>query len=248
MTETQQRFLRAIAERVPMDQVVELHLFPPIRQGGVETGVAVVAEDPRRPEPNVDPTAGIDTATGTGNVHAADAGGPDVNVAGMTAGANAEPAKNQAAGDDTPSADPATPVASGTLSTAAVESASDDAAGARDAVDAERSPYADDPDDHPAGLEAEAAAETNGSHTNGHAPAARVRLTIHTARYRLTLKGVDRGKWEVDVVAEADAPLDAIDAVIRGVQRRAGEGAEPDRLNAEAFRGALEAPLATLER
>src|SRR5687767_4184863 len=52
MTETQQRFLRAIAERVPMDQVVELHLFPPIRQGGVETGVAVVAEDPRRPEPN----------------------------------------------------------------------------------------------------------------------------------------------------------------------------------------------------
>jgi hypothetical protein len=75
-----------------------------------------------------------------------------------------------------------------------------------------------------------------------------VRLTIHTARYRLTLKGVDRGKWEVDVVAEADAPLDAIDAVIRGVQRRAGEGSEPDRLNAEAFRGALEAPLATLER
>ena len=47
MTETQQRFLRAIAERVPTEQVVELHLFPPIRQGGVETGVAVVAEDPR---------------------------------------------------------------------------------------------------------------------------------------------------------------------------------------------------------
>ena len=28
------------------EQVVEVHLFPPIRQGGVETGVAVVAEDP----------------------------------------------------------------------------------------------------------------------------------------------------------------------------------------------------------
>src|SRR5215207_765273 len=51
MTETQQRFLRAIAERVPMEHVIELHLFPPIRQGGVETGVAVVAEDPRRPVP-----------------------------------------------------------------------------------------------------------------------------------------------------------------------------------------------------
>ncbi len=47
MTETQQRFLRAIAERVRSEQVVEVHLFPPIRQGGVETGVAVVAEDPR---------------------------------------------------------------------------------------------------------------------------------------------------------------------------------------------------------
>ncbi|HEX6053770.1 MAG TPA: hypothetical protein VFZ21_31085, partial [Gemmatimonadaceae bacterium] len=79
-------------------------------------------------------------------------------------------------------------------------------------------------------------------------PAPPVRLTVHTARYRLTLKGVDRGKWEVDVVAEADAPLSAVDAVVRGVQRRAGEGAEPDRLNGDAFRDALEAPLATLER
>jgi len=73
-------------------------------------------------------------------------------------------------------------------------------------------------------------------------------LTIHTARYRLTLKGADRGKWEVDVVAEADAPLAALDAVVRGVQRRAGEGAEPDRLSAEALRDALDAPLASLER
>ena len=74
------------------------------------------------------------------------------------------------------------------------------------------------------------------------------RFTIHTARYRLTLKGVDRGKWEVDVVAEADAPLDAVEAVVRGVQRRSGEGAEPDRLTTEAFREALDAPLSQLER
>src|SRR6478672_5658875 len=51
MTETQQRFLRAIAERVSPEQVVEVHLFPAIRQGGVETGVAVVAEDPRKRVP-----------------------------------------------------------------------------------------------------------------------------------------------------------------------------------------------------
>ena len=77
------------------------------------------------------------------------------------------------------------------------------------------------------------------------------RFTIHTARYRLTLKGVDRGKWEVDVVAEADAPLDAVDAVVRGVQRRSGEGAEPDRLTTESVpRSARRATLAagTLSR
>jgi hypothetical protein len=39
-----------------------------------------------------------------------------------------------------------------------------------------------------------------------------------------------------------------VDAVVRGVQRRAGEGAEPDRLNAEAFMDALATPLAQLER
>jgi len=59
---------------------------------------------------------------------------------------------------------------------------------------------------------------------------------------------VDRGKWEVEVVAEADAPLDAVEAVVRGVQRRSGEGADPDRLTTEAFREALDAPLSQLER
>jgi hypothetical protein len=36
--------------------------------------------------------------------------------------------------------------------------------------------------------------------------------------------------------------------VVRGVQRRSGEGADPDRLTTDAFREALDAPLATLER
>jgi len=175
MTETQQRFLRAIAERVPSEQVVEVHLFPPIRQGGVETGVAVVAEDPRR-VPMALPVA----AEGNGTVEAASAnhGEPD----GRDDDAAVEVAEAQPSGEE------------------------DDA------------------------------------------NALPTRFTIHTARYRLTLKGVDRGKWEVDVVAEADAPLEAVDAVVRGVQRRAGEGAEPDRLSAEAFRDALETPLAQLER
>ena len=43
MIETTERFLREIADRVGGDTVESVHLFPPIRQGGVETGAAVVA-------------------------------------------------------------------------------------------------------------------------------------------------------------------------------------------------------------
>jgi len=41
--DTRERFLRAIAERLTADRVEELHLFPPLRQGGVESAVAVIA-------------------------------------------------------------------------------------------------------------------------------------------------------------------------------------------------------------
>jgi len=41
-----ERFLAAIAERVAPDRVQALYLFSPIRQGPVETGVAVLACDP----------------------------------------------------------------------------------------------------------------------------------------------------------------------------------------------------------
>jgi len=175
MTETQQRFLRAIAERVPSAQVVEVHLFPAIRQGGVETGVAVVAQDPR----------GVSAPAND-----IDAGPPDASDVEVDAPVVSEPAES-----------------------------------------------------------VELAAPTEAAnHTNGNGSSAPSRFTIHTARYRLTLKGVDRGKWEVDVVAEADAPLDAVDKVVRGVQRRSGEGAEPDRLTSDQFLEALELPLAQLER
>ena len=184
MTETQQRFLRAIAERVPSEQVVEVHLFPAIRQGGVETGVAVVAEDPRRAP------VGADFEV-TNPVLDAAIDAPDVT-------------EGMAAGEDDVVTD---------SSDEAVTESDDDAS----------------------------APEDDASPTIS-------RYIIHTARYRLTLKGVDRDKWEVDVVAEADAPLDAVDAVVRGVQRRAGEASEPDRLSADAFREALDLPLAQLER
>ena len=67
------------------------------------------------------------------------------------------------------------------------------------------------------------------------------RHIVYTARYRHTLKGPDRGKWETNIVAEADAPLITVDAVVRGVQRRIGEADEPERMSGDDLR-ALFAP------
>jgi hypothetical protein len=239
MTETQQRFLRAIAQRVPVEYVIELHLFPPIRQGGVETGMAVVAEDPRRPAPvpaSAEPQAELSEAT-------------DVVV--LAESEEISPALAQVAEVESDEVIELTEV---------IEVIDDDdheSPYARDDDDEDDEEYDGDEDGEDADedgmdddVDVDDADDDDVLTGSALASAARVasRFTIHTARYRLTLKGADRGKWEVDVVAEADAPLDALDAVVRGVQRRAGEGAEPDRLSTEAFRDALEAPLATLER
>jgi hypothetical protein len=51
LTETRERFLLAIAAQVPPDRIAEIHFFAPIKQGGVESGVAVVAaRRARQPE------------------------------------------------------------------------------------------------------------------------------------------------------------------------------------------------------
>jgi hypothetical protein len=122
--DTRRRFLLAIAEHVPPERVDEVRLFRPLRQGGQETGVAVIAVEPDAP---------------------------------------------------------ADELASSALS----------------------------------------------------------RHIVYSARYRLLLKGPDRGRWEASVTAEADAPLAAVEAVVRGVLRRAGEDEEPERLTGDAFRQAL---------
>ena len=114
-----ERFLRAIAERVPAARIEEIRLFAPLRQGGVESGVAVITVAPE-------------------------------------------------VADDT-----------------------------------------------------------------------RARRIIFRAQYRLTLKGPERGKWDVSVTEEADAPEGTVDDVVRGVLRRSGEESEPERLTGEALHGAL---------
>jgi hypothetical protein len=66
------------------------------------------------------------------------------------------------------------------------------------------------------------------------------RLVIFTARYRLTRKGPDRGKWLFEVAATADAPLATVDAVARGVTQRSKDLTESERLSGEQVRALLE--------
>ena len=161
MTEAQERFLRAIADRVPAASIAELHLFPAIRQGGYETGIAVIAAEPDEPD-------------GTAMVR------------------------------------PAAPEA---------DAPEEEAAAAADM------PEQPEPGEMP-GIEP-------------HEPPPH-RLIVLSARYRLTLKGPDRGRWDVEVVAQADAPLVTVDAVVRGVQRRAGDVGDPERIGGDALRALLD--------
>ncbi|MEJ7809686.1 MAG: hypothetical protein WKG32_04630 [Gemmatimonadaceae bacterium] len=65
------------------------------------------------------------------------------------------------------------------------------------------------------------------------------RLTIYRAHYRWTRKGPERGQWHVEVSAEAEAPLEAVADVVRGVHRRSGDEGEPERLSAAALAAEL---------
>jgi len=163
--ETRTRFLTAIAAQLPIERIVEIHLFGAIRQGGMESGVAVVAVE--RP----------------------------------VAGVEAEPASTAADVDAT-----------------------------RDVGDDEADAEAVEADVDTVDIEADVAP----------APAPR-RYTVFSARYRHTLKGPDRGKWETSVTEEADAPLLTVDAVVRGVQRRSGDVDEIVRLTGDELRAAVPA-------
>ena len=134
LSETRERFLVAIAEQLAADRIVEVHFFKPIKQGGIESGVAVVALTKDLSEPT------------------------------------------------------------------------------RPSDDATPSP-----------------------------PQSAPRHTVYTAHYRHTLKGVERGKWQVTVVDEADAPLLTVETVVKGVQRRAGDVDDPERMEGDAVRDALAA-------
>jgi hypothetical protein len=161
MTETQQRFLKEIADRVTGGRVAELRLYPTLRVGQVESGVAIVATLADQVE---EPVASVP--------------------------------------DDTTAADAASPV---------VESADE--------------PVFSD-------VAVEDVATTPGPE----------RLSILTAHFRHTVKGPDRGKWEFSLVHDADAPIETVENVVRGVARRAGEDGEPELLSGDDFQRALTEP------
>jgi hypothetical protein len=176
--EVRARFLAGIAAQVPADRVKEVHLFGAIKQGGAESGIAVVAVEREVPVTL------------------------DVDGGYVPAPAVAE----------------ATPVE--TRSALIVH----------DQLDDETRFVADEV----------AAEDTLEERTPARTPAAPpTRYTVFTARYRLTLKGPERGKWELSVKEEADAPLLTVDAVVRGVSRRSGDADETVRLSGDEFRAAL---------
>jgi hypothetical protein len=182
--ETRARFLAGIAAQIPPDRVKEIHLFGAIKQGGMESGVAVIAvERELREEPvTLDVDGGFVTP----------------------------PAVADAAPVETP-----------------------DEVAVHDQLDDESRFVTDEVVDASAPIEVPRAPEP---------PTPPARYTVFTARYRHTLKGLDRGKWELSVTEEADAPLLTVDAVVRGVSRRSGDADETVRLSGDEFRAALPEP------
>ena len=154
---TRERLLLAIAATLPAERFIEVYFFQPIRQGGVESGVAVIAAH--------------------------------LEVQPVPVLADAPPAED----------------VSVILSEAKDLHSTDD--GEQQII--RRFAPQDD-------------------NTR--------RYTVYSAKYKLVIKGPDRGKWECTVVAEADAPLVTVETVVRGVQRRSGDEEEPERMSGDDAR------------
>jgi hypothetical protein len=199
LSETRERFAHAITAEVPIDRIVEIHFFQPIKQGGVESGVAVLAVMPESATTDASTAVAPDDFVVV-PAHVVEPPPPELEVPITVHGD---------VGFDTAAVGGSDGIPLGGLR-AAPDDASDDA-------------YP--PDEIPESEDADV----------------RRRFVVYTARYRLVLKGMDRGKWEASVVAEADAPLDTVDAVVRGVLRRAGDAEDAERMTGEELRSQLAA-------
>ncbi|HEY3286400.1 MAG TPA: hypothetical protein VGJ96_04670 [Gemmatimonadaceae bacterium] len=92
MDDTRARFLTEIVNRLGADRVVELHLFSPIRQGSMETGVAVVAVTPGAEHVRVVDDAAVQSLIDAAvPLEAADAVSPEATDAVLPEAADAAP-------------------------------------------------------------------------------------------------------------------------------------------------------------
>ncbi len=224
MNDVRARFLKSILEQLPAERIVELHFFTPIRQGQIETGVAVIAAEPERPLPvAVVSVEGEGTPLSTEDTedteHAED-------TEELVAAEYAEDDDEAASVDDlTAEDDPEVEAVLDDETVLVIEEAVSGTAG----ESAEAAVPASD-DDSPYAEGSAASFESAAAPAAAPAP----RFEVITAVYRWTRKGPERGKWEVDVTTEADAPLPTVGTVVKGVHDRAGEELEPQRLtNAE---------------
>lgn len=227
MTETQERFLRAILAQVPLESVVELHLFPAIRRGSLETGVAVVVTElPEAPAPS---PVWLEV-TGEQPVAVEDPSLESIALGDVDADARE---RDDAAVDDTACEDGASEEivaelqVTETVTVVATDGSTDDEAiellAPADEPPGEEGAWSRDGDeDSPYAAEPEPVS----------APVS-PRMRISTASYRHTIKGVERGKWSMDLQEEADAPLEAVEAVLRGVRHRSTEPADPELVTRE---------------
>jgi hypothetical protein len=200
LSETRERFARAIMAQVPPERIVEIHFFQPIKQGGVESGVAVFATTPDvPPSPDAGSLARAPDDCVVIPAHSVEPPELEVPIA-VHGDVTSDYVMDADAPDEPPTSS----------SRADPDDASDDAY----PPDELRDPRAEE---------------------------ARKRFVVYTARYRLVLKGIDRGKWEASVVAEADAPLATVDLVVRGVLRRAGDAEDAERMTGEELRMQLAA-------
>lgn len=165
---TRERFLLAIAAELPAERFIELHFFQPIRQGGVESGVAVIAAYPESQ--------------------------PQIILADAPPPPDAVPSEAEAVIASEASGHPS-----------------------------QRVPLLAEQDENQLLRPVAPQDDTK-------------RYTVYSARYKLVLKGPDRGKWECSVVAEADAPLVTVESVVRGVMRRSGDAEEPERMTGDEAR------------
>lgn len=195
------RFLAAIAERIPVERMQAVYLFPPIKQGVVETGVAVIAVVPEAPGRSL-----------RQEHEEHEKHGLELGLVEVSEGVVEEELSDDELADEE-------------FDEVELEAESELEADAELDADA----VLDDDADFVA---------IDGAII---APPPPPRPIVITASYRHTLKGADRGKWTVEIIEQADAPLATIEMVVAGVTQRRDEATEPERLDADAVRTAIAA-------